>query len=243
MFRNTDTRCRFSKSDILTILVGKDGNAEEYAVHKSYMVKSSDFMKAALSRDWKETRDHHVTIPDHEPAAFEGYINWVYSDKITFKVEGCADCQSLSRATTCLQAHSLALAKMWILGDYLDDKHFCNAVNDLLKSAGLRGACYLPTETVQHVWQNAPSEGPLRDLLLEIWKFDLQLVSRESLLKIGLPNDFLVELLIYTADNLPEGSQFGYDGYMKKESLLRMACSFHKSVTDERCCAYDHLTY
>jgi len=99
-----------------------------------------------MNPNWKEGSEKRITIPDHDPATFEGYLNWVYSERITLKEhEVCISCaKGVSGNAHCARSQSLELANMFILGDYLNDVRFCNAIIDDVKSCALKSTC-LPT--------------------------------------------------------------------------------------------------
>ena len=106
-------------------------------VYKSFLTRSSKFIEAALARDWKEAREKRIAIPDHDPTAFEGYLNWIYSKRITLKDNEtlCECCEQRDpKKAECVDSQSLERVTMLLLGDYLDDAEFCNAVIDDYKS-------------------------------------------------------------------------------------------------------------
>lgn len=57
---------------MITIAIRVENKAKEYMVSKSYAIRSSKFMEAAMARDWKEAHEKRVTILVHEPVSFEG---------------------------------------------------------------------------------------------------------------------------------------------------------------------------
>jgi hypothetical protein len=130
-------------SDTITFVVGEEGNdAKEFRVCKSKATKSSKSIKAALAGDWKEACEKCITIPDHDPAAFEGYLNWISSGQITLSEQRCKHCTPItSTGAACIEAQSLELVEMFILGDFLCDTRLCNAVTDSLKSVSLESYC------------------------------------------------------------------------------------------------------
>lgn len=177
-------------------------------------------------------------IPDHEPNAFNAYLCWVYTNRIPLKQKSCGRCRTQeevpeTKYAPCNVTHTLDLAKMFILGDYLKDDRFCNAVVNMMKRSSLESSCFVPSETVQHSWEKSVSGGPLRDLVLEMWRHDLPDVNYAKLAD-GYPKDFLIDLLVYVGENASEDSS---------ESLLEMECTFHKQGDDVSCCEYTHQTY
>lgn len=221
----------------MTVTVGKESEAREYTVHTSWITLSSGFFQKAMSKNWKEAQEKSLTLPEHEPDTFERYLHWVYSKNVVLDKAPCPcspKCAISFKADYpgCSKRHSLTLAKMYLLGDYLDDRRFCNTVIDLMKHVWDESADFLPSGTTQYIWQTAPSDSPLRHLALEIWKTDLKCLSTGSELE-KVPTSFLVELLVSIGNRFAE--DFDSDGN-EEESLLEQACSFHKHVDDSDAC-------
>lgn len=236
MFHDCSSSRRFRKSDTLTVLVGRDGNVEEFTAYKSYLTKSSEFFRAAMNRDWKEAQENSVTIQDHEPETFDAYLGWLYSANISLDKDKCQLCLKLKSASgsPCNKVHSLELARMYVLGDYLSDKHFRNAVIDLMKKGALASDCYLPASTVQYIWNRTTSGDPLRKSMLEIFKTDLLYPERLQAWLNALHKDILVDFLVSISDSIIETGPLDPSG---SAELLRVEHSFHAQSDDGQCCA------
>ena len=131
-------------SETITIVVCNEEKTKDFTLHTSFATGSSKFIRAALAGDWKEASEKRITIPGHELTAFEGYLNWVHSGQITISSEGnlCEHCAGdVSNEPDCIDARSLYLANMFILGDYLGDAQFCNAIMNDFKSMALKDKC------------------------------------------------------------------------------------------------------
>lgn len=192
-----------------------------------------------MARDWKEAQEKRINIADVEPEIFEGYLNWMYSKEVTLKSNAklCDICKGRKGAAhQCEWAHSLELAKMYVLGDYLNDIRFCNAVVDTWKSIALEAACRSCLDTIQFVWSQTSSDCPIRDLVLESWKDSLTedkigdyIKSAESMSK-----DFAVDFLVFLA-NCYE-TQIERDTSPQK-SPFKKKCMFHKHVKSSDKCS------
>lgn len=113
-----------------------------------------------MNRNWREGQESNVTISDHEPDAFDGYLVWVYSNEISLNNDKCNECERISDRVRCNEVHSLYLAHMYVLGDYLQDVQFCDAVIDTMKDVAVASECFLPSTTTQYVWQIASYDSP-----------------------------------------------------------------------------------
>ena len=125
---------------------GSGSESKKYTVHESFAIKSSKYIQSALgNNDWKEGQEKHIGLIDHEPESLEGYINWLYTREVTLtnaeekcKYHGPSQSQ-IYQASDCSRNHCLKLIKMYVLGDYLNDMRFCNAVIDTIGL--MRGGC------------------------------------------------------------------------------------------------------
>ena len=230
---------RLGLSDTIIISAGKGSNAEEYVVHTSFATRSSAYIKAALNRVWKEAEEKRINIVDAEPGVVEAYLNWVYSKEIPLnlrseKVCGCCK-EARTRANQCIFYASKELAKMYVLGDYLSDFRFCNAVADIWKSMNLVAGCYPSIGATQYVWQNTSTNCILRELVLESWKSCLITDHIGAILQdADLPQNFTIDLLVYMGRC--------YKTQIKKDtgaqnSPMKKKCSFHKHVDKSDKCS------
>jgi hypothetical protein len=116
-----------------------------------------------LKDNWKEGQEKHVDLVDHEPEALEDYINWLYTQNVTLKdaKEKCKHHRPSAiqahQGSYCSRKHCLKLAKMYILGDYLNDMQFCNAV---IGAMGLMQGCVLGRDAIEWVRNHTPQRWP-----------------------------------------------------------------------------------
>lgn len=118
--------------------------------------------------------------------AFEGFLQWLNTGVITSSFP-------IGMPST------LFLAELYILGDFLDDLDFRNAVLDDITTFAYEmwpGLC-----CVQPVWANTPKDSPLRELILEIWAEKPTWMSVERLLSQAdeYPGAFMAELFAHLA--------------------------------------------
>ena len=71
--------CSYSKSEIITILVGKDGE-HSYTVHKDLLLKSK-FFAACLKNECEEANSKIIKLPEDSHKAVEHFIEWLYTGR------------------------------------------------------------------------------------------------------------------------------------------------------------------
>jgi hypothetical protein len=161
-------------------------------------------MQSALKDQWKEGQERRVILSDHEPEALEGYINWLYTKEVTLKnaEENCKhhDTSSNQEAqdSDCSHKHSLELVKMYVLGYYLNDMQFCNAVIDTMV---LMRGCTPGLSTITWVWDHTMQDCPIRKYILEQWAGTICNAGAIEILRNQspkVPRDFLIDLLAFT---------------------------------------------
>jgi len=171
---------------------------KEFTIYTEIATRSSKFFQAALNRNWKEKKDNRIVLAEVHPDVFEGYLQWLNTGVITSSFP-------ISKPTM------FDLAELYILGDFLDDASFRNAVlDDLMTSAYdmWPGIC-----SVNLAWSNTPKDSPLRALILEVW--------------VKKPMALVVEKLVREADE--------YSGAFMAELLAHMAVS-GRIKSKESCC-------
>ena len=184
---------------------------------------------AALAGDWKEARKKCITTPDHDPAAFEGYLNWISSGQITLNEQRCKHCTPITYVgAACIEAQSLELVEMFILGDYLCDTRFCNAVTDSLKSVSLESYCVPSMSAVRCLWARTPASCPLRELFCMLWgqAFSHQ-STRKWLEHQETPQEFILDLLLFVGKRYTNCAK---EDPKRDRRQWSETCSFHRHV-------------
>lgn len=169
-----------------TFIVSVGATKKEFTLYTEIATRSSKFFQAALSRNWKESQENRVVLAEVHPDVFEGYLQWLNTGVITSSFP-------IGKPTT------FDLAELYILGDFLDDATFRDAVlDDLIYSAYdmWPGIC-----SVNLVWDNTTRDSPLRALILEIWAEKPMPLVIEKLVREAdeYPGAFMVELIEHMA--------------------------------------------
>jgi hypothetical protein len=165
-----------------TFVVSVGNTEKEFTLYENLATRSSDFFRAAMSRDWKESRERKVVLADAKVDVFEGYLQWLNTGDITFHRNG-----SYSE-----------LADLYILGDYLGVSKFRGAVLDCLVERACSTETMAPNAIlIARVWDQTRSGSPLRKLILEIWaSLPLELVVKQfKQADKGYPQEFVLDYL------------------------------------------------
>lgn len=223
---------------------GKGKKLKNFMVHKSFATKSSQYIQSALKNEWKEGKEKHVSLVDHSPEALEGYINWLYTKQVTLKnaekkcIHHGPDTDQGVQDSDCIYMYCLDLVKVYILGDYLNDMRFCNAVIDTLE---LMEGCFPGLDAIDWVWSNTMQNNPLRGFIIEHWaeavKSDLQqTIGFMKDFSLHIPQEFLLDLLAFTGTQLCAAT--ARPAEVKKPLAKKsQKCKFHKHVDDSDKCS------
>ncbi|KAL1589532.1 hypothetical protein WHR41_01608 [Cladosporium halotolerans] len=138
-------------TETFTVSVGP--TEKEFTVHKNIATRSSKYFQAALAKCWKEGCTSRVELSEHDEGCFEGYLQWLYTSEITFASKPDVGFQ---------------ICRLYILGDYLGDQKFCNAVIDRAISRWINDKVALGLHAFELVWSSTPDDSPLRTLILEM---------------------------------------------------------------------------
>lgn len=169
-----------------TFTVSVGTTKKEFTLYTEIATRSSKFFQAALTRNCKESHENRILLAEVHPDVFEGYLQWLDTGVITSSFP-------ISKPTM------FDLAELYILGDYLDDATFRNAVlDDLTISAYemLPGIC-----SVKLAWGNTARGSPLRALISEIWAKKPTALVVEKLVREAdeYPGAFIAELFEHMA--------------------------------------------
>jgi hypothetical protein len=144
------TLFRLDLSDSYVVYVGS--KKKKYTIHKDYTT-SSGFFRAATNGNWEEADTKEIQLPDHKPAAFDTYSNWLYTGKI---VLDCED--SISTASNRLEKGRMSttawaeLLGAYILAHYLLDIAFQNALLDDILRVQQMLKFYPGTKEIRTIW-------------------------------------------------------------------------------------------
>ena len=113
-------------------------------------------MHTALSGKWQEASTRHVSLPEASPSEFEVYLEWLYTNHIDI----------LDKSSN----RGMTLVRLYLLGDYLGDDRFMNAIIDALVQESLptSPAMSFSAADVDTVWQKTLPDSKLRKALTDL---------------------------------------------------------------------------
>lgn len=164
---------------------------KEFDIHEAMLTSRSSFFKAALSGDWAEAKDRVVKLPQDEPAVFQSYTHFLYTDILCVEPKTPAgnDGEYGERIT---------ILKFYVLAEKLQDMK--------AKRAAIEAMIYYlwdfrrnPTkfpglECIRIVYDGTPANSPMRHLLLDFFASRADTITFEK--DVACPREFLQELVI-----------------------------------------------
>lgn len=128
----------------IVFCVGEGAEKKEFTVLQSLATKSSKLIQTTLNGEWKESGDKRVLLPETKVSEYEAYMEWLY-------------------------AIGKTLVRLYLLGDFLGDDRFDNAVIDTLIS-GCQAVSpwrFAPAD-LDFVWERTLPGSTLRKFLVEL---------------------------------------------------------------------------
>ena len=146
---------------LVTFRVGTEpSQQEDFAVHENMITPRSEFVRLALTNDWKEAQERIIPLPDDTPETFELYQQWLYTTRIPSDHLG-SDPQKDSKEYK-------LLVRAFILGEKFMDSHFKDAVVDSIIHK-LRQTSFFDPRLTNLVYDNTPAQSPLRRLWQDVY--------------------------------------------------------------------------
>ncbi|CAO2656037.1 Nn.00g048400.m01.CDS01 [Neocucurbitaria sp. VM-36] len=72
-------------SPTLKVMVGEEGNEEDFWVHQKILTSRSEFFKRATNGQWLESDERLITLPEDRPDVFRLYLNLLYTRQVATK--------------------------------------------------------------------------------------------------------------------------------------------------------------
>ncbi|GAB1734629.1 hypothetical protein NU195Hw_g1932t1 [Hortaea werneckii] len=164
---SNELKTRYSKT--ISVVVGKN-SSDPFNVHESLLVSSSEFFKAALSADWEEDRPKVLHLSCLKPVNFQIYLDWLYGsgdvDIELVVTASLADFGVPAPGEGDLRVID-RLCELWILGDYLLDNDFKNAVIKTILCLGVANSRMILPDTVERIVDGTPTDSGLYRWLVD----------------------------------------------------------------------------
>jgi hypothetical protein len=110
---------------------------------------SSKFFRAACSRRWFKDRERVIRLRDVQPPDFQVYVHWSYSGNLVVEDDATKSDRGMN------------LARMYIVGDVLDDVKLRNSATQLLNALVIAQGFFCP-RVIRLVWENTAPSSSLR---------------------------------------------------------------------------------
>jgi hypothetical protein len=217
----TDILHRFDYTEAMVICAGEA--QEEFVVHKGVLATSSSkFLNRMLSNDWRETREKRLRLPEAPPGPLHVYLHWLYTGNVV-----------LGPTTT--DAGTVCSVESYLLGDYLDDVTFCEAIVEGLVDLSCGPKHELPNATaVRLAWSKTNADSPIRAVIKEVFLG----VAIDSTVQVLLNNDdFPYEFVLDLFAGLVEHNKSFCKRSIsnKSDALIRENCKgFVRSAAEKR---------
>lgn len=72
--------CDFSRENVVTIICCDP--RKKLIVHGTYLIRVSEYFKAALKKEWIEGQSRTIELLDEIPEAMAHYLTYIYSGKL-----------------------------------------------------------------------------------------------------------------------------------------------------------------
>ena len=74
------TRSRFLYDSLVTVLVGSQET--QFEIHRGLLCASSDFFKAAITGNFKESDQKEIKLPEQDVKIFRFFVHWLYTGRL-----------------------------------------------------------------------------------------------------------------------------------------------------------------
>lgn len=172
-------------------------NPVTFSVHESIICKASPFFKKSMGSGWVESQDGLVRLESEDPAVFQVYMHWLYRNTLPVRIDSPGSVGN---------AEYMQLAKAYVLGDFLQDGSFKDAVLDAFLEKRLSyatdGQQWNPCgPVIRHIYDNTLDSSKARRLLVDIYTENgrgdwlTKWATPED-----LPKEFLLDLAVAALD-------------------------------------------
>lgn len=138
---------------IVQVKVGPEKNT--FNIHKSILCNAGPYFKAALEGNFSEARDQILELPEDEPAVFERFQLWLYTNRVLEEEENVGDVSYDE------------LVELYIFADLRGTTSLQNAlVEHIIDKESLDEV--FPSDCIPRIYQCLSPNHPLRRLLVDM---------------------------------------------------------------------------
>ncbi|KAJ8115591.1 hypothetical protein OPT61_g2801 [Boeremia exigua] len=179
----------FVDSPSIHVLVGSCDEKKQFVVHEDLIKRSSPFFANAMGRDWKESCERTVPLPDDEPAVFSLYLKRIYT--------GTLPIQMPATNTTGEQDQYHALSKLYVLAEKLMDVDTKKAVLAALSARAVETSYVtLPgCDSISYIYEGTPENDAARQWLVDVYT-NYGSGNIMDCDRTGYPKEFLADLAV-----------------------------------------------
>jgi hypothetical protein len=197
-----------------------------YRIHKALLVHHSNYFRKALRGSWKEAEEGQVVLDDLEPAAFDVFVDWLYTKKIPETQQQWLTLEPNEDFYDYNCRMNMLRLKAYVVADRLGSQELLEMINNNYVDDN----CDSPPwyKEINYAFSNIPSNRRILKLIVAAHctysrpNDDKQWADQTELGDI-LPLEFLLQVLKYYQQMVEDRSW--------EEQLY--ACPFHEHVTDE----------
>lgn len=168
-----------------------------FHVNEKLICAASPFFDRAFGGEWDESRTRTIELREHDAQVFRTYMHWLYLQKLAVRNDAPGSVGN---------EEYLHLAKAYVLGDFLSDGDFKDAVIDAIleksTTTASDGKIWSPVgPVIRHIYDNTLGCSQARQLLVDIYTRNghgnwLQDWAHRD----DLPKDFLLDLAVALLD-------------------------------------------
>ncbi|QPG93801.1 hypothetical protein C2857_002715 [Epichloe festucae Fl1] len=190
VFRN---ECLDFSGRSLEVIVGETS----FHVNEKLICAASPFFDTAFGGEWNESKTRSIELTEHDAQVFRTYMHWLYLDKLAVRNDAPGFVGN---------EEYIHLAKAYVLGDFLSDGQFKDAVMDAIleksTTTASDGRTWYPVgPVIRHIYDNTLGCSEARKLLVDIYTLNghgawLQVWADPD----DLPKEFLLDLAVALLD-------------------------------------------
>ncbi|GAB0134623.1 hypothetical protein EsDP_00002988 [Epichloe bromicola] len=205
----------------LEVIVGETS----FHVNEKLICAASPFFETAFSGEWDESKTRTIELREHDAQIFRTYMHWLYLRKLAVRNDAPGSVGN---------EEYIHLAKAYVLGDFLSDGHFKDAVLDAILEKSTTwasdGQIWSPVgPVIRHIYDNTLGCSKARQLLVDLYTLNghgdwLQDWADPD----DLPKDFLLDLAVALLDKRP----------MPEPDIPPDPCRYHQHKPNQSCYKY-----
>jgi len=186
-------------TSVIAVRVGAEPRHTDFTVNEKLICESSDFFKAALAREWRESQERLVKLPSCHQKYFHIYVQWLYSGHL--HVSDSGDVKTAVAKANLMQSYLLA--------DFLQDSRYkdflMDTIREWVKGSTVRECESLVQDYAEEMFRETATESSIRRLLVDaaVWRLGHSFWKAN---KVKLPAEFTQEAVSGFSDRCQFGS-------------------------------------